>query len=64
TETKMLITCNGRAARHFCEMRAHPAADLEIRKLAIQMFNLLSENYPLITKYQKYDLLIKNFTSD
>lgn len=49
TETKMLITCNGRAARHFCEMRGSPAADVEIRKLAIQMFNLLSKDFPLIT---------------
>jgi len=53
TETKIFITCNGRALRHFCEMRANPAADLEIRKLAVAMFDIMSERFPLIVHGMK-----------
>ena len=53
TETKIFITCNGRALRHFCEMRANPAADLEIRKLAVAMFDIMSEKFPLIVHGMK-----------
>jgi thymidylate synthase (FAD) len=33
-ETKIVITGNARAWRHFCEMRGSGSADLEIRRLA------------------------------
>lgn len=48
TETKMLMSANGRAVRHFIEMRASAAADLEIRVLAVKMFKLMEKNFPLI----------------
>ena len=48
TETKIFVTCNGRAVRHFIEMRANPAADLEIRMLAVDMFKIMEKEFPLI----------------
>jgi thymidylate synthase (FAD) len=33
-ETKIVVTGNARALRHFCEMRGGPTADMEIRRLA------------------------------
>jgi len=48
TETKIFVTCNGRAVRHFIEMRANPAADLEIRMLAVAMFKIMEKEFPLI----------------
>jgi len=49
TETKMLLTMNGRAIRHVCEMRGHPAADLEIRKWAVELFKAVNKDYKLVT---------------
>lgn len=37
TETKILVSCNARALRHFIEMRANKAAAFEIRRLAVNM---------------------------
>lgn len=48
TETKIFITMNGRAVRHFIEMRANSAADLEIRMLAVEIFKLMEKEFPLI----------------
>jgi thymidylate synthase (FAD) len=48
TETKVFCTANGRAIRHFVEMRANPAADLEIRMLAVKIFDILSTEFPLL----------------
>ena len=41
TETKIFVTANGRALRHFIEMRANEHAEVEIRKVAIQVLRLL-----------------------
>jgi thymidylate synthase (FAD) len=41
TETRMVVTGNFRAWRHFVAMRATEAADVEIRALAIQCLRLL-----------------------
>lgn len=41
TETKVVITGNYRAWRHFFHMRASAAADTEIRELAIETLRLL-----------------------
>jgi thymidylate synthase (FAD) len=41
TETKIFVTLNARAARHFLEMRGDPVADAEIRSVAIDMLEIL-----------------------
>ena len=46
TETKIFVTANGRALRHFIEMRADPSADVEIRKVAIALLRLLQVDSP------------------
>lgn len=48
TETKVFTTFNGRAIRHFIEMRANPAADREIRNLAVKIFRIMEETFPLV----------------
>jgi len=57
TETKMCVSANVRALRHFIELRANPAADLEIRKLAVMMCRLLQKEAPsLFGDYEIYTL--------
>ncbi len=46
TETKIFVTANGRALRHFIEMRADPSADAEIRKFAIALLKVLQVESP------------------
>lgn len=46
TETKIFVTANGRALRHFIEMRGSVHADLEIRELAKQVHALLEIEAP------------------
>lgn len=46
TETKIVVTGNARAWRHFIELRASEGADTEIRALAIKCFELLKEEAP------------------
>jgi thymidylate synthase (FAD) len=48
TETKIVVTANARAWRHFIELRGAPAADAEIRKLAIAVLRILQEQAPEI----------------
>ncbi len=48
TETKMFITANVRAWRHFIEMRAAATADLEIRRLALMILEILARESPLL----------------
>ncbi len=48
TETKMFVTANVRAWRHFIEQRASEFADLEIRRLAIAVLEVLQEEAPLL----------------
>lgn len=48
TETRIIVTLNARALRHFIEMRGHPAADPEIRGLAMRMLELAREASPTV----------------
>lgn len=48
TETKIFMTANARALRHFIEMRGSRHAEVEIRKLAIQILRLLQTEAPNI----------------
>ena len=48
TETKIFVTMNARAVRHLIELRANPAADVEIRKLAVKVFHILQNQAPLL----------------
>jgi thymidylate synthase (FAD) len=57
TETKVFVTANARALRHFIEMRGDAAADIEIRRLAIAVFKLLQREAPnLFDDYTLIDL--------
>jgi thymidylate synthase (FAD) len=55
TETKIQITCNARALRHFIELRAEPSADAEIRILAINLLYVLRDISPNV--FGDYDVL-------
>ena len=44
----MFVMANVRAWRHFIEMRAAPAADWEIRELAIKILAALNDEAPLL----------------
>ena len=46
TETKIVVTGNARAWRHFIELRASEGADTEIRVLAIKCLRLLEAEAP------------------
>ncbi len=46
TETRIFVTANARALRHFIEMRASLGAEDEIRKLALRMLELLQVEAP------------------
>jgi thymidylate synthase (FAD) len=46
TETKIFVTANGRALRHFIEMRGDAAADVEIRTLALAILKKLQQEAP------------------
>lgn len=53
TETKIFVTANARALRHFIEMRGSRHAEVEIRKLAIQVLQLMQAEAPhLFGDYQ------------
>jgi thymidylate synthase (FAD) len=57
TETKIFVTLNGRAARHFLEQRGSRHAEPEIRKLANVMFDILLKESPnLFSDYTKIPL--------
>jgi thymidylate synthase (FAD) len=57
TETKIFVTANARALRHFIEMRGDAAADVEIRKVAIAVLKILqSESANLFGDYSLVDL--------
>jgi thymidylate synthase (FAD) len=48
TETKIFVTANGRALRHFVEARANEHAEVEIRRVAIKILRLVQEEAPHI----------------
>ena len=53
TETKIFVTGNARALRHFIELRGSEHADVEIRKVAIAMLQILQVQAPnLFADYQ------------
>jgi thymidylate synthase (FAD) len=53
TETKIFVTANARALRHFIEMRASRHAEVEIRKLAVQVLRVMQAEAPnLFADYQ------------
>ena len=57
TETKIFVTANVRALRHFIELRANPAAEVEIRRLAVMVCRILQEEAPnLFGDYEIYQL--------
>ena len=47
-ETKIFVTANVRAWRHFIEMRASKYADEEIRRLALLVLDILKDEAPLL----------------
>lgn len=47
-ETKIVVTGNARAWRHLVEMRGSGSADVEIRRLAVAVLNLLQPEAPNI----------------
>jgi thymidylate synthase (FAD) len=46
TETKIFVTGNARALRHFVEMRGSEFAEVEIRKVALAMLEILRQESP------------------
>ena len=46
TETKIFVTANARALRHFIELRGSQHAEPEIRKLAVQVLNIMRKEAP------------------
>jgi thymidylate synthase (FAD) len=53
TETKIFVTANSRALRHFIEMRASRHAEVEIRKLAVKILDIMKNEAPhLFGDYQ------------
>lgn len=53
TETKIFVTANARALRHFIELRGNRHAETEIRKLAIAVLRLMQKEAPnLFGDYQ------------
>lgn len=48
TETKIFVTGNARAWRHFLELRGSPHADTEIRLLAVEVGGMLKKESPAI----------------
>jgi thymidylate synthase (FAD) len=53
TETKIFVTANARALRHFIEMRGSRHAEVEIRKLAIKVLQIMQTEAPhLFRDYQ------------
>ncbi len=48
TETKIFVTANARALRHFIELRGSEHADVEIRKLAVAVLEVMQIEAPSI----------------
>jgi thymidylate synthase (FAD) len=46
TETKIFVTGNARALRHFIELRGSEHADVEIRKAAVQILGIMQKEAP------------------
>lgn len=62
TETKLSVTFNARAGRHFLEQRGSQFAEPEIRKLANKMLDILQAEAPnLFGDYTRHPLLDGTF---
>ncbi len=48
TETKIFVTANARALRHFIEARANEHAETEIRKVALEILRIMRREAPNI----------------
>ncbi|UCF34347.1 MAG: FAD-dependent thymidylate synthase [Phycisphaerales bacterium] len=48
TETKIFVTANARALRHFIELRCNEQAEIEIRAVAAKMLEILQKEAPNI----------------
>jgi thymidylate synthase (FAD) len=46
TETKIFVTGNARALRHFIELRGSEHADVEIRKVAVRVLEIMQKEAP------------------
>lgn len=46
TETKIFVTANARALRHFIELRGSAAAEPEIRKVAVKLLQIMRQEAP------------------
>jgi len=55
TETKIFVTANARALRHFIELRGSRHAEVEIRKLAIKVLEIMKKEAPHI--FNDYQLV-------
>ncbi len=55
TETKIFVTGNVRALRHFIELRGSEHADVEIRKVAVQVLKLMQAEAPAM--FSDYELV-------
>ena len=56
-ETKIFVTANARALRHFIEMRGDAAADVEIRSVALEVLKIMQKVSPnLFGDYSLVDL--------
>lgn len=55
TETKIFVTANARALRHFIELRGSRHAEVEIRKLAVQVLKIMQQEAPHI--FKDYELV-------
>jgi thymidylate synthase (FAD) len=55
TETKIFVTANARALRHFIEMRASRHAEVEIRKLAVAVLRIMQKEAPNL--FSDYELV-------
>lgn len=55
TETKIFVTANARALRHFIELRGSRHAEVEIRKLAVQVLKIMQQEAPNL--FHDYELV-------
>lgn len=55
TETKIFVTANSRALRHFIELRCNEHAEVEIRQVAAQVLEIMQEEAPAL--FGDYELV-------
>lgn len=55
TETKIFVTANARALRHFIELRGSRHAETEIRKLAVKVLQTMQQEAPHL--FHDYELI-------